>query len=395
MDEIINLFTDNLTLIFYLTIILLVYINRKKFDIQARIIALYRTKVGLKLMENTASKYREFIKILGYCGVGIGFIGMVLISYTFANNLYKLIADSTAQSEVALVLPGVKVPGSPIFIPLIMGWVALFIVIAVHEFSHGIVALANNLRVKSSGIVFFGPLMGAFVEPDEKKLVKQDPIVQYSLFAAGPFSNILLAVIIILASSALILPVFDKISQPSGFSIETILPDTPASSAGLTPGLTFLQVNSQPANNFSVFFQELQNIKPNQTITLTTLQKTYTILTVAHPDNQSQGYIGVQGFENEYTLHPSFSWLQPIHPIELILFIAEFTTLTAILSLGIGLANLLPLGPTDGGRMLQIAFTSIYGTKKGNNYWKQVSVFFLVILLANIALGLARSFGLF
>ena len=48
---------------------------------------------------------------------------------------------------------------------------ALAIVAIPHEFAHGIFARLNNLRVKSSGFALFGPILAAFVEPDEKDKV--------------------------------------------------------------------------------------------------------------------------------------------------------------------------------------------------------------------------------
>ncbi len=62
----------------------------------------------------------------------------------------------------------------------------------VHEFSHGVVARAHDINVKSSGLAFFGPILGAFVEPDDKELKSKPYKSQLSLFAAGPFSNIIL-----------------------------------------------------------------------------------------------------------------------------------------------------------------------------------------------------------
>ena len=53
-----------------------------------------------------------------------------------------------------------------------------------HEFGHGVVARAHGLKIQSSGIFLLGPLFGAFVEPNEKQLKKQNDIVQYSIYSA-------------------------------------------------------------------------------------------------------------------------------------------------------------------------------------------------------------------
>ena len=52
------------TILFYLVIILIVAFNKKRFDFQAKFIALYRTKFGINFMEKTSSRFQEFIKKL-------------------------------------------------------------------------------------------------------------------------------------------------------------------------------------------------------------------------------------------------------------------------------------------------------------------------------------------
>jgi len=179
------LYDNRYALLFYGLIILLLIINRKKFEIHAKIIALYKTKIGIRLMDKWAEKYKGFVQIFGYSGIGVGFATMVFVVLMLMLNLYNLVTKPDAVSGVSPVVPGLQIPGSGIFVPLVIGWIALFIIIVVHEFAHGVVARAHDVKVKSSGLLFFGPIMGAFVEPDEKELAKKDPSVQYSIFAAG------------------------------------------------------------------------------------------------------------------------------------------------------------------------------------------------------------------
>jgi membrane-associated protease RseP (regulator of RpoE activity) len=180
---------NGVVLAFYVVVILLLIINRKKFEFQG-IAALKRTKFGVKWMQAFSKKHKETIKILGYCGIGVGFAGMIFIFGYVIKALWDFFFAPAAPAAFSLVLPGVNVPGAAIFIPL---WVLvpLFIVVLIHEAGHGVVAKAFGVPIKHTGIVFFGPLAGAFVEPDEKKLKKADDIVRFSVFAAGPFANAL------------------------------------------------------------------------------------------------------------------------------------------------------------------------------------------------------------
>ena len=42
--------------------------------------------------------------------------------------------------------------------------------IIIHEFSHGILARVENVKINSIGLLLFAIIPGAFVEPDEEKL---------------------------------------------------------------------------------------------------------------------------------------------------------------------------------------------------------------------------------
>jgi len=289
------------------------------------------------------------------------------------------------MSAVAPVLPGVRIPGSPIFIPLISGWLALFLVIVIHEFSHGIVAIAHKIKVKSSGIFFLGPLMGAFVEPDEKQLSKKSDVVQYSVFAAGPLSNILLSLILAFILIFAVNPVLDNMTEPIGFSIEAVDPGTPAEIVGLEGGMVFNKINGVDVINYQMLVDVLDETKPGEDITLSTNQDSYTLTTIAHAEDPEKPYMGVLGITDETALKSSLQNYKI--PYEILLFLFRFIGLVFMLSMGIGVANLLPLGIADGGRMLQIALHNTIGIKKGNSIWKNISIATFLLLILNLKKG--------
>ena len=74
-----------------------------------------------------------------------------------------------------------------------------------------------------------------------------------------------------------------------------------------------------------------------------------------------------------------------------------------IISLGVGLFNLLPLGPVDGGRMFLAAALGIFAQEsRARRVWGAVSLFVLLLLIINLLpwltklfLFLVQSFGLF
>ncbi|RME77994.1 PDZ domain-containing protein [Candidatus Woesearchaeota archaeon] len=369
-------------ILFYGGIILLLILFRKKFEIQNKIIALYRTKIGLKAMENIGTRYAPWVRLLGYIGIGAGFIGMLFIIFTLVKNLYNLLLTPAATSGISLVIPGVNIPGSPITPPLIIGWIALFFVIVIHEFSHGIVSIAHGVKVKSSGIVFFGPLMGAFVEPDEKQLEKKHETAQYSVFAAGPWSNILLAVFAFLVLSFALNPLFNDFVTPAGVSIEAVEEGLPAAQAGLPVGSVVTAINGYPIQSYDQFIQELRFVRPGESVTLTADGKNYTITTTAHPNNERIAFLGIKGISNK--IEPKYTGTIGNIGLSLIKLLRELFSWIGILSLGIGLANLLPLGPVDGGRMMLLAMQQTKGKKRGLKAWIRVSTVTLLLLLLNL-----------
>lgn len=374
-------------IIFYLAIFLLIFFNRKKFDIEAKFIALYRTSLGLKWMDFLATRYREFFRLFGIIGVGFGFAGMIFVSIYMVYTIFKLIFAPSPGMGVALLIPGVKIPGSVVFVPLFYGIITIFVIASVHEFAHGVIARVYKLKVKSSGIVFFGPIIGAFVEPDEKRLLKEKDIVQYSVFAAGPFSNIVLAVVV----GALLMfltPVCDNLFlEPTGFSINSVEAGLPADLAGLKPGMLVTDLNGAGLPTKESFTDIMTCIEPNKSVAMGVNGSKFSVVPIIDPRDGKGGYIGVT-MQNEVRLKPSIDTMFMRLVYNVVYWFLGLFKWIAWLSLAIGLINLLPLGPVDGGRMFQVAAQNLMGDKeKGNSVWKKISLFFVVVLVLTLVLS--------
>src|SRR3989344_4208261 len=180
---------------FYVILILILIWRRKHWDLESKILILYRTRWGLKLIEKIAQRYREWVKLLGYIGIGAGYVGLIGISYILIKNLVDLLVKPQAVSGMSLVLPGINVPGMGV-LPFWYWLIAIFIIAIVHEFSHGIVARAHNVQVKNTGLVFLGPIIGAF-------------------------ANILLAIIAVLLLNFAFAPLETTMTEPTGFTFDS------------------------------------------------------------------------------------------------------------------------------------------------------------------------------
>lgn len=376
---------NGLTLAFYVLVIALLIVYRKKFEFQG-IAALRRTKFGLKFIDKYAEKHRETTKILGYIGVGIGFAGMIFIVGYVLKGLYNLIFLPQAPATLSLVLPGVNIPGAAIHIPL---WVLipLFIVVVIHESGHGLVAKAFNIPVKNTGIVFFGPLAGAFVEPDEEKLNKAPDIVKYSVYAAGPFANALTAIVVIILLLLVINPLTMMMVTPMGFSVSQVQEGYPAAEAGWEPGTVYTMINNMTINSSEALTSALSTVRPGETLTISNSNQSITLVTAEHPQHPGQGYLGVIGVATDFDIKDGVpEWLYYV-----VRGLYHFLFWIFTLSVGLGAFNLLPLGPVDGGRMIQLAFGKMYGDKKGHKYWAKLGWVLLIIILTLIIVPILRS----
>lgn len=373
------------TILFYIAVIIVIYVNRKKFDFQG-IIALYRTKLGLSLMDKWAKKYREWIKLVSLIGIGVGYTGLILSVIMVFVAAINMVREPTALDGSPIVLPGVPIAGMEgVTFPLLTGILSLFVIIVVHEFSHGVVSRAYNVKVKSSGIVFFGPILGAFVEPDEKKLGKDNDVVAYSVFAAGPFSNVLLTIVILLISSFIFTPLADSMSQPSGVSF-IVDEGMPADLAGITDDTVIREVDGQEVRNLTAFLEVLQDVRPEQKITMSSDTRDYEVTTTEHPQNSSRGYVGVKfSMFKRHNQRESKS----DNPIFFITYqfldwlSKKFGLLWWIwfISINIAIINLFPIFITDGARMLLISAQKIYKDEdKAKRAWTRINKFCLLLL---------------
>lgn len=376
---------------FYSLIILFVYIYRSKFDFQAKFIALYRTQFGLKYMNKIANATPRFWKVFGYSGVVVGYLGLIVISYVLVKGLFDLILLPQAPATISLVIPGVKIPGSPIFIPFWSGIISIFIVAFIHEFAHGIIARLYDIKVKSSGIVFFGPIIGAFVEPDEKQMEKKPRMQQLSVFAAGPFSNICLGFLIMFFLVAVLFPVAGALVHTTGIEITSVQDGFPALDSGLKAGEIITYVNGERIVDIVNFTDALSNQKPGEEVILgTDNKKAYTIKLAENPNNKTLGYMGVTLSQKSDIKEEVLAQYGSVSYG--IFYLMDFLKILFMLTFGIGFANLLPLGPVDGGRILQVTLYRFFNKNKANMIWGKISLLTLLVLLFNIVFPVIRTF---
>ncbi|MCB9361952.1 site-2 protease family protein [Candidatus Woesearchaeota archaeon] len=382
-------------ILFYGALIILIYVNRSKLQFQG-IIGVYRTKVGLKLMDSWGKRYREFVRLYGLVGVGVGFVGMAVVIYQVLFSLYFMVKEKWVLDGSPVVLPGLPLAGLGVVFPLFTGLIALFIIIAIHEFSHGVVARSHNIKVKSSGLAILGPFPGAFVEPDEKQLKKASDVVQYSVYAAGPWANFVLTGVVVLLMMFVLSPSLDVMSEQKGLMIQPYV-GYPAHDANISSMSIVEAVNGVEVYTFEDIAQEMQGVLPGDAVTLQVDGAVYEVETTANPNNSSKAFLGIAPItkmQNQFGVflnnQPFGMWAGAGLPVYMVVsWLYKLFLWVAFLSAVVGIINLLPFFITDGARMLQLAFQKIYADEeKAKRYFARVNVFFLWTILLSILIPL-------
>ncbi len=343
---------DLIFLIVFGTFLTIFLIKRKEKIQREGILILYRTKLGIKIIDYLSKRHKKFIKSLEYIVIFIGYALMLSMLYLLFHLVYIF-------SKFPEFIRAVKIPPLMPLIPYIPRifkidflppfyftyWIIVLAVAAIsHEFCHGIFSRINNVKIKSTGFAFLGPFTGAFVEPDEAKIKKLRIKNQLAILSAGTFANILMTLLFFIIMWLFFISVFTpagvvfntytfsvvNVSQikPAGENLfvefngglnltkvsvdgknyyvenkdlklkeNTIIvyEDTPALKAGLAG--VIIEFEGKKIRTNRDLQQELLSKKPNEIVKIKTLFnnsiKKYEIKLIERPDNKSRAYLGI------------------------------------------------------------------------------------------------------
>lgn len=387
--------TETIAAILFLVFLTLFLIkNRKKLVIQKAVwpllyIAMYKTKLGLRQMNSLARNHPRLIRILSNLGVVFGTAGIILIAFLLLKNLYDMSFAAAAGQGVALVLP-FKVKGG-FFVPFFYWIISIFVIAAIHEFSHGVAARAHNVSIKSSGFAFLCAIIpiipAAFVEPNEKTLAKKKAMQKLSVFAAGPFSNIITGIMFLALFIVLSYPIAAYVSETNGVSIESFTNNSGAKEAGIPKGSIIKEINGIEILAVSNLSDALKGRKVNDVVYIKTDNETYNVTLTKNPNNESLPYLGVL-VSQSFATKPGFKEKFGDGAASFIMWLMGLLYWLYLLSVGIGLFNLVPIGPIDGGRMSKEFFSKIFKDReKVLKAWGYTSFIFLIIIVLNLLSG--------
>lgn len=194
----------DLTFLILFCLFLTIFLIRNRKNIKREgIMILYRTKVGLNLIEKTAKRFNKFLNKSEIIIIIFGYLLMATVVLLLGQIIYLFVKIPNFASIVKIppivpLIPYLPEIFKADFLPsfYFTYWIiALAITAIVHEFFHGIYARIKNIKIKSTGFAFLGPFTAFFVEPDENKVKKLRAKDQLAFIAAGSFSNLLLTFI--------------------------------------------------------------------------------------------------------------------------------------------------------------------------------------------------------
>lgn len=315
------------------------------------------------------------LSYVGYVLYALSIIGgfslyvIAALAYNALSILYAVVVAivtsfTPTPNYVALgqSIPGVApiIPG--ITIPLFAGLLSLVVLLAVHEFSHGVLARISKIKVKSSGALLFGIIpIGAFVEPDEKSIEKIKDQAQNRISSAGVASNMLLSILFfipLILFFYFVLPGF----QHNYVYIVSTVPNAPANGI-IAPGAVVLKWNNYNITTLSDFKYAAAGDVPGATISVLTNEGAFMLKA---NDTGKIGVVVEQGaMMSGGVLGQAVS------------FFYTFFALSFLLNFLIAVVNYLPIPSFDGWRIFS---TSI----KNKKIVFAISAFVVACIVINI-----------
>ena len=309
-------------------------------------------------------------------GVIVAFGAMIFITWTIVSTLPSVFETPS----VSIVIPGVDIPGSQIYVPFVYGLIALATVLVVHEFSHGIQAVGEKIPIKSIGLLLFAIIPGAFVEPDEEKLKEAKRSSRLRVYAAGSIANVTLALIALLLLS-LVSAGIPQFFEEDGIAVDRIVPDSPSEGI-LKEGMVLQEINNHKINDSQSYVDIISSFSPGDNVEVKTDQGTYHITLAKNPNNESVGFFGIQANKHFELINDSWGSLPWI-----LFELAELFQWISMLNLGIGLFNLLPIKPLDGGYMLEILLSYKLSEQQYKPIVNALSAVLAMVIVFSIVAG--------
>jgi len=373
-------------LVFLGILAILIYRDKKNIEFNYGLF-IRRTKNGKNAIYKFGDKHRKKLILIGNIAVVAGIIASISGVFLLARSSYNFILNpKEATPEIKLVFPsvsGVKMPGFILGIPFWYWVIGVFIVMFAHEPMHALLVRAEKVNIKSFGVLLFFILPGAFVDPDEKQIKKLSTIKQLRIFAAGSFGNIIVAgifLLLIFGYNFLI----DSMMTAEGVVFQKTIVNTGASEAGLKG--TIIGINDKEVKSMTDFLNIMNDVKVGDVLKIKTTEGIFNVKTTANPDNPNTPFIGISMPTTLFVYKGLLGGFGVVSEgmLSIISWFLGLFGWVFVLNFGIGVFNLFPIKPLDGGLMLEAIVKHYYKGKKVTYFVNGLSLIILALILINI-----------
>ncbi len=357
-------------LIFVLAVGLILYRDRKRMKVEG-FVFMRKTEKGVKWIEHIHSKYERFWKLYSDAVYFITPIAMLVGIFWLIRNSYKILIGAT-KIGAGLVLPSPTshpiIGSGYVFLPLWLWIIGIMSIVIPHELSHGIVSISQKIKIKHVGYAFFLFIPAAFVEPDESSLKKAPSKKKIKIYGAGSFANFIIALLCLGVNVI----VFHSAFVPSGVGYDTLINNSGAYNVSLNG--TIIGLNGVEIRTIDDFVAVMKNVTPGEAVLVETTNGNYTVVTM---NENGRPIIGIYNVKTYFDVKPP---LKPLHSVfEFLLYVISWI---GALNLGVGIVNMLPIKPLDGGLVMEEFLKNrVKNHKLISNI---ISTIFVLILIFNI-----------
>jgi len=444
-------FDLSLLIAFTIFIIIFLYTHKKNMRREG-IFFLYRTQLGVKIIKIFSEKNKKILNWMKYPIIISCFCLMISIFWFFVYSFWQYlinprITELVKAPPIAPLIPYFpKLFGMESFFPplyFIYFIIVISLVAIIHEFSHGIFMHLYKIKIKSTGFVFLGPILGAFVEQDDKQMKLKKASKQMTILSAGTFANLILCFVSFIIMALFFISFF----VPSGYIFNTysitqvnkseiqnislignltevktalksyyldsnlikqlnstefqnytylVAYEGPAVLVGLNGAIT--EINGEKIISQKQLANFLSKTSSGEKVKIITEnedgEKTWELILDKNPNNNSIGYIGIGSYSSSskgivtkvvYSLtkfkDPNI-YYKSKYSNGLTKFVYDFLWWMVMINLLVALFNMLPLAFLDGGRFFYLAIFSLTKSEKiAQKSFKLITYFLFLILI--------------
>ncbi len=382
--------------------------------------------------------YTGFFRIYGTIGAIVVAVVSVFFSVLMIFSFLFYLKETPPNTEIFHATNLLAIPGVNDFIPLTFAVIfGLVFAMAIHELGHGILVRVEDMRVKSTGLLFFVIPIGAFVEPDEEDVEKSRGMPKIRMFGAGITNNLVVSLICLVLLAGLV----GMLTPSDSAYIYGVHTGYPAYNASVPPDSLILAIDGETVSSYMDVSRILNGTSPGDTISLSILnsgeESLYNITLSEWPEGsgaKDSGFMGISYYNNQvitdtfsaYTLSPLGPMFLSYIPINVFMgddtsglgfllidrpyqvawnepFPGYFQILQVVFWLFwwnfvLGTFNALPLVPLDGGYILREAADRFAERIGRPSLGKVISgaVIFIVLfaLIGTIFIGVLADAGI-